>query len=47
MQRIETIDQPRSEAAAAGLKASRLTCHSRATTITNLLDQGVSLDDVQ
>lgn len=34
--------------AAAGLAASRLTCHSfRATTITNLLDQGVSLDDVQ
>jgi integrase len=34
--------------AAARLAASRLTCHSfRATTITNLLDQGVSLDDVQ
>jgi len=33
---------------AAGLAPSRLTCHSsRATTITNLLDQGVPLDDVQ
>jgi site-specific recombinase XerD len=34
--------------AAADLAASRLTCHSfRATTITNLLDQGVPLEDVQ
>lgn len=34
--------------AAAGLPADRLTCHSfRATTITNLLDQGVPLEDVQ
>jgi len=34
--------------AAAGLEATRLTCHSfRATTITNLLEQGVPLDDVQ
>lgn len=33
---------------AAGLPAERLTCHSfRATTITNLLDQGVPLEDVQ
>lgn len=32
----------------AGLPASRLTCHSfRATTITDLLDQGVPLEDVQ
>ncbi len=34
--------------AAAGLPADRLTCHSfRATTITDLLDQGVPLEDVQ
>ncbi len=34
--------------AAAGLPTERLTCHSfRATTITNLLDQGVPLEDVQ
>ena len=33
---------------AAGLPADRLTCHSfRATTITDLLDQGVPLEDVQ
>ncbi len=33
---------------AAGLPAERLTRHSfRATTITNLLDQGVPLEDVQ
>ena len=33
---------------AAGLPAHRLTCHSfRATTITDLLDQGVALEDVQ
>ncbi len=33
---------------AAGLPAHRLTCHSfRATTITDLLDQGVPLEDVQ
>jgi site-specific recombinase XerD len=32
----------------AGLPAGRLTCHSfRATTITDLLDQGVPLEDVQ
>jgi len=32
----------------AGLPAERLTCHSfRATTITDLLDQGVPLEDVQ
>lgn len=32
----------------AGLPADRLTCHSfRATTITDLLDQGVPLEDVQ
>lgn len=32
----------------AGLPAHRLTCHSfRATTITDLLDQGVPLEDVQ
>ena len=32
----------------AGLAAGRLTCHSfRATTITDLLDQGVPLEDVQ
>jgi site-specific recombinase XerD len=32
----------------AGFARSRLTCHSfRATTITDLLDQGVSLEDVQ
>ncbi|MDX2198761.1 MAG: tyrosine-type recombinase/integrase [Phycisphaerae bacterium] len=32
----------------AGLLAGRLTCHSfRATTITDLLDQGVPLEDVQ
>lgn len=32
----------------AGLPASRLNCHSfRATTITDLLDQGVPLEDVQ
>ncbi|TWT44526.1 Tyrosine recombinase XerC [Phycisphaerae bacterium RAS1] len=32
----------------AGLAADRLTCHSfRATTITDLLDQGVPLEDVQ
>lgn len=32
----------------AGLPANRLTCHSfRATTITDLLDQGVPLEDVQ
>lgn len=32
----------------AGLPASHLTCHSfRATTITDLLDQGVPLEDVQ
>jgi len=31
-----------------GLPADRLTCHSfRATTITDLLDQGVPLEDVQ
>jgi integrase len=34
--------------AATGPPADRLTCHSfRATTITNLLDQGVPLEDVQ
>jgi len=34
--------------AAAGLPADRLTCHSfRATTITDLLNQGVPLEDVQ
>lgn len=33
---------------AEGLPADRLTCHSfRATTITDLLDQGVPLEDVQ
>lgn len=32
----------------AGMRAARLTCHSfRATTITDLLDQGVPLEDVQ
>ncbi len=34
--------------AGAGLPAGRLTCHSfRATTITDLLEQGVPLEDVQ
>ncbi|MBK8913006.1 MAG: tyrosine-type recombinase/integrase [Phycisphaerales bacterium] len=34
--------------AEAGLPSNRLTCHSfRATTITDLLDQGVPLEDVQ
>ena len=34
--------------AASVLPAERLTCRSfRATTITNLLDQGVPLEDVQ
>lgn len=48
MTRNDILRMVKRRFAVAGLAASRLTCHSfRATTITNLLDQGVSLADVQ